>query len=53
MALTDQWYLTYGEERWQAAALAALDKMTTYSDEVKNSFKHCLGMGSELTKGCD
>jgi leucyl-tRNA synthetase len=43
VALTDQWYLTYGEEEWQAKTLAALEALETYSEEAKNNFRHCLG----------
>lgn len=43
VALTDQWYLTYGEEEWQRITIEALEKLETYSDEAKNSFRHCLG----------
>eukprot|EP00878_Enallax_costatus_P006705 GHUV01007030.1.p1 GENE.GHUV01007030.1~~GHUV01007030.1.p1 ORF type:complete len:1031 (+),score=336.93 GHUV01007030.1:253-3345(+) len=43
VALTDQWYLVYGEEQWQADTSAALEKMECYSEEAKNSFRHCLG----------
>uniref|UniRef100_A0A383W6K7 leucine--tRNA ligase n=1 Tax=Tetradesmus obliquus TaxID=3088 RepID=A0A383W6K7_TETOB len=43
VALTDQWYLVYGEAAWQAATLAALEAMECYSEEAKNGFRHCLG----------
>jgi hypothetical protein len=43
VALTDQWYLTYGEEEWQRITLQALEALETYSEEAKNSFRHCLG----------
>ncbi|KAF8060524.1 leucine--tRNA ligase [Scenedesmus sp. PABB004] len=43
VALTDQWYLTYGEPGWQAATSAALEAMECYSEETKNGFRHCLG----------
>lgn len=43
MALTDQWYLTYGEEEWQRMTMEALEKLETYSEEAKNGFRHCLG----------
>lgn len=43
VALTDQWYITYGEEEWQALTREALNAMELYSEEVKNSFHHCLG----------
>jgi len=31
VALTDQWYMTYGEEGWLAAARKALANMDTYT----------------------
>eukprot|EP00882_Tetradesmus_deserticola_P006429 GHRQ01006765.1.p1 GENE.GHRQ01006765.1~~GHRQ01006765.1.p1 ORF type:complete len:1052 (+),score=503.60 GHRQ01006765.1:66-3221(+) len=43
VALTDQWYLVYGEEAWHAATAAALEAMECYSEETKNGFRHCLG----------
>lgn len=43
VALTDQWYLIYGEEQWQADTVAALEKMECYGEEAKNGFRHCLG----------
>jgi leucyl-tRNA synthetase len=43
VALTDQWYLTYGEEEWQRITMESLEKLETFSDEAKNAFRHCLG----------
>lgn len=43
VALTDQWYLTYGEEEWQRITLQALEKMECFSEEAKHAFRHCLG----------
>eukprot|EP00879_Flechtneria_rotunda_P018430 GHRR01019333.1.p1 GENE.GHRR01019333.1~~GHRR01019333.1.p1 ORF type:complete len:538 (+),score=194.02 GHRR01019333.1:1032-2645(+) len=43
VALTDQWYLTYGEQQWQQQTLAHLESMELYSEEAKNGFRHCLG----------
>ncbi len=43
VALTDQWYLTYGEEEWQALTKRALDTMELYSDEARHSFEHTVG----------
>lgn len=43
VALTDQWYLTYGEEEWQRITMESLEKLETFSEEAKNSFRHCLG----------
>nr|CAD7605044.1 unnamed protein product [Timema genevievae] len=38
VALCNQWYLNYGEERWKSQALANLDEMNTFHDEVKKNF---------------
>lgn len=38
VALCDQWYLDYGEEKWRAQATTALNAMNTYHDEVKRNF---------------
>lgn len=43
VALTDQWYLTYGEEEWAAVTTTALQAMRTYSPEVQHGFEHTLG----------
>jgi len=43
VALTDQWYLTYGEDEWQALTRRALEGAETYSDEARNAFQHTLG----------
>jgi len=43
VALTDQWYLTYGEEEWQALTKRALEDLETYSDDARNNFNHILG----------
>ncbi|KAL3159318.1 hypothetical protein ABBQ32_011271 [Trebouxia sp. C0010 RCD-2024] len=43
VALTDQWYLTYGEEHWKSLTEQALQQMNTYSDEARHQFQHCLG----------
>mmetsp|Transcript_13147 Transcript_13147/g.15928 ORF Transcript_13147/g.15928 Transcript_13147/m.15928 type:complete len:1141 (-) Transcript_13147:440-3862(-) len=42
VALTDQWYLTYGEEQWQAQAKAHLENMETYSPDTKKAFREAL-----------
>ncbi|XP_063236573.1 leucine--tRNA ligase, cytoplasmic [Bacillus rossius redtenbacheri] len=39
VSLTNQWYLTYGEESWKAQALAALDSINTFHEEVRRNFK--------------
>nr|CAD7393183.1 unnamed protein product [Timema cristinae] len=38
VALCNQWYLNYGEEHWKSQALANLDEMNTFHDEVKKNF---------------
>ena len=43
VALTDQWYLEYGEEGWRAKAEECLAGMRTYHDEAKRAFEHTLG----------
>jgi leucyl-tRNA synthetase len=43
VALTEQWFFTYGEEEWRAKAEKALAKMETFSDEIRNQFEHTLG----------
>ncbi|CAG9463515.1 unnamed protein product [Pedinophyceae sp. YPF-701] len=43
VALTDQWYVTYGEEEWRALAEGALAGMELYADETRNMFEHTLG----------
>lgn len=42
VALCNQWYLIYGEEKWQGQALGALNKMELYHDEVRKNFEICL-----------
>ncbi|KAL6500049.1 hypothetical protein OROGR_027959 [Orobanche gracilis] len=42
VALTDQWYLTYGEDTWKNMAEECLGDMNLYSDETRNWFKHTL-----------
>ncbi|GFR47083.1 hypothetical protein Agub_g8770 [Astrephomene gubernaculifera] len=43
VALTDQWYMTYGEEEWAAATREALQRIETYSDDTRAQFQFCLG----------
>jgi leucyl-tRNA synthetase len=38
VALTDQWYLDYGEETWRAQAEKCLAQMEVFSPDVYNSF---------------
>ncbi|XP_055960534.1 leucine--tRNA ligase, cytoplasmic-like [Mercurialis annua] len=42
VALTDQWYITYGEEEWRKLAKDCLSNMKPYSDEHRNNFEHTL-----------
>ncbi|GBF91225.1 hypothetical protein Rsub_03545 [Raphidocelis subcapitata] len=43
VALTDQWYLTYGEDGWRDATLRALGGMETYNEDARHAFTHTLG----------
>ena len=44
VALTDQWYLIYGEEEWLGKTNKALEALDTFKmPEVKNGFIHTLG----------
>ncbi|CAM8989579.1 unnamed protein product [Rhodiola kirilowii] len=43
VALTDQWYITYGEEKWKELAYKCLENMNLFSDETRNGFLHTLG----------
>jgi len=43
VALTDQWYLLYGEEEWLAKAKQCLDQMELYSEDARRAFEHTLG----------
>jgi len=43
VALTDQWYLTYGESEWKKLAEECLANMSLYSDETRHGFEHTLG----------
>ncbi|KAM3284485.1 leucine-tRNA ligase, cytoplasmic [Capsicum chacoense] len=42
VALTDQWYLTYGESEWRKAAEECLASMNLNSDETRHGFEHTL-----------
>jgi leucyl-tRNA synthetase len=46
-ALTDQWYLTYGEAEWRAQAEAVLKDMDTYGAETRHQFEKTLGWLNE------
>jgi len=43
VALTDQWYITYGESEWKKLAEECLANMSLYSDETRHGFEHTLG----------
>ncbi|KAJ7960649.1 Leucine--tRNA ligase, cytoplasmic [Quillaja saponaria] len=43
VALTDQWYITYGETEWKKLAEECLSSMNLYSDETRHGFEHTLG----------
>ena len=43
VALTDQWYLEYGEENWKDVTEKCLNQMNTYHEESKKNFEHTLG----------
>jgi leucyl-tRNA synthetase len=43
VALTDQWYLTYGEQEWREATQKCLAKMETYDLSARHQFEHTLG----------
>ncbi|XP_071736822.1 leucine--tRNA ligase, cytoplasmic-like [Rutidosis leptorrhynchoides] len=42
VALTNQWYITYGETSWRKAAEKCLADMNLYSDETRHGFEHTL-----------
>ena len=42
VALCDQWYLDYGEEKWRQVTQNCLDKLECYHDEVKKNFASTL-----------
>ena len=39
VALCDQWYLDYGEEKWKNQTRTLLSQLNTFHDEVKNNFE--------------
>eukprot|EP00884_Botryococcus_braunii_P021860 jgi/Botrbrau1/8358/Bobra.0046s0019.1 len=43
VALTDQWYIVYGEPAWEEATKRALATLETYATETKHAFEHTLG----------
>eukprot|EP00268_Persea_americana_P036135 TRINITY_DN3560_c0_g1_i1.p1 TRINITY_DN3560_c0_g1~~TRINITY_DN3560_c0_g1_i1.p1 ORF type:complete len:1141 (-),score=255.15 TRINITY_DN3560_c0_g1_i1:202-3495(-) len=42
VALTDQWYITYGEEEWKKKSEECLSNMNLYSEEARHGFEHTL-----------
>lgn len=42
VALTDQWYLTYGEQEWKEATQQCLAKMETWDSHGRHAFEHTL-----------
>ncbi|GAB2293376.1 hypothetical protein Dimus_027575 [Dionaea muscipula] len=42
VALTDQWYITYGQPDWKQLTEECLANMELYSDEVRHGFEHTL-----------
>lgn len=42
VALTDQWYLTYGEEEWREATAKCLESMELYDLTSRHQFQHAL-----------
>jgi leucyl-tRNA synthetase len=42
VALTDQWYLDYGQDDWKALAENCVSKMEFYAPEIKNQFEATL-----------
>lgn len=43
VALTDQWYVTYGEPEWKSKAEECLGGMELYNEESRHGFEHTLG----------
>eukprot|EP00252_Welwitschia_mirabilis_P016916 TRINITY_DN37672_c0_g1_i1.p1 TRINITY_DN37672_c0_g1~~TRINITY_DN37672_c0_g1_i1.p1 ORF type:complete len:1138 (+),score=208.54 TRINITY_DN37672_c0_g1_i1:127-3540(+) len=43
VALTDQWYITYGETEWRAKTERCLQSMELYCQETRHGFEHTLG----------
>ncbi|CAF3565723.1 unnamed protein product [Rotaria socialis] len=43
VALVDQWFLDYGNEKWKQEAKHALDKLNVYHTETRNQFDAVLG----------
>ncbi|KAG9456750.1 hypothetical protein H6P81_001258 [Aristolochia fimbriata] len=42
VALTDQWYITYGEPEWKAKSEECLSNMELFFEETRHGFEHTL-----------
>lgn len=42
VALCDQWYINYGEEKWLAETQGLLKTLETYNEEAMKNFEKCL-----------
>lgn len=42
VALCDQWYINYGEEKWLAETQGLLKNLETYNEEAMRNFEKCL-----------
>ncbi|XP_057444690.1 leucine--tRNA ligase, cytoplasmic-like, partial [Lotus japonicus] len=42
VALTEQWYITYGESEWKKLAEECLSSINLFSDETRHGFEHTL-----------
>ncbi|PWN42036.1 leucyl-tRNA synthetase [Ceraceosorus guamensis] len=43
VALCDQWYIDYGEDKWKMQAEKLVAQMQTFNDETRNGFEGVLG----------
>lgn len=43
VALCDQWFLEYGEQKWRTRTEKCLEQLGTYSEEVRKNFQSVLG----------
>ena len=50
MALTDQWYLKYGEGEWLEKATECLKGMNLYNDDNLRAFNHTMGWLKQVTR---
>eukprot|EP00283_Hemiselmis_rufescens_P008667 CAMPEP_0173420554 /NCGR_PEP_ID=MMETSP1357-20121228/1978_1 /TAXON_ID=77926 /ORGANISM="Hemiselmis rufescens, Strain PCC563" /LENGTH=1085 /DNA_ID=CAMNT_0014383351 /DNA_START=39 /DNA_END=3296 /DNA_ORIENTATION=+ len=50
VALTDQWYIKYGEDQWKAQVEAHMKRMNLYNEDVRTRFEVALGWLGEW--GC-